>query len=85
MLDKAIAEGKDIEFPSPHGDKFQPLMKMVISSVFSFRPLTGINFNIVVAVGVTFIGRFRPLTGINFNLGVAESRMEKMVSVPSRG
>ena len=31
--------------PSPHGDKFQPKPQGSITKLLSFRPLTGINFN----------------------------------------
>ena len=37
---------KYIMFPSPHGDKFQPITAFFTSSSTRFRPLTGINFNI---------------------------------------
>ena len=33
-------------FPSPHGDKFQPVIINALEPCACFRPLTGINFNI---------------------------------------
>ena len=35
-----------IEFPSPHGDKFQPYDDVEKAVAYCFRPLTGINFNL---------------------------------------
>ena len=62
-------------FPSPHGDKFQPLREWIMWDKYEcFRPLTGINFNIMSHVLAVADAGFRPLTGINFNASTVSGR-----------
>ena len=55
------------KFPSPHGDKFQQIVSIILNTSSGFRPLTGINFNPIGDEYGYYARRFRPLTGINFN------------------
>ena len=55
-------------FPSPHGDKFQRCISQIWGKNGGFRPLTGINFNLMWMKSMRCsFSSFRPLTGINFN------------------
>ena len=56
------------QFLSPHGDKFQQESVAYDAIQTSFRPLAGINFNMITAEASFGIWQsFRPLAGINFN------------------
>ena len=75
-----------MEFPSPHGDKFQPSTVKPVPRSCVFPSPHGDKFQLTV-IRLTLPARasFRPLTGINFNqLGVWES-LEKDCFRPLTG
>ena len=73
------------KFPSPHGDKFQHSGRVVEIRLYSFRPLTGINFNELYKNLLATHSGFRPLTGINFNASRDWRMLQKLRFRPLTG
>ena len=57
-------------FPSPRGDKFQQTARQLVGSMYRFRPLTGIDFNVSESVIASNFQRFPSPHGDKFQLGL---------------
>ena len=73
-LEKALADWA-VKFPSPHGDKFQHDDYFSASRAIGFRPLTGINFNMLRSNARILAGAFPSPHGDKFQQ-IEEARAE---------